>query len=112
MYDPYLKQSQPACIILYGLRAADGRSVAAVTKKSKVLCVLKLAPSPLRLPMLHSGSSPALPYQVHEDIQFSGDVKRGFKIYGIWPQANKHTHTLSQCSPTSVGLTQARPNHI
>ena len=25
--------------------------------------------------------------------------------------ANKHTHTLPQCSPASVGLTQARPNY-
>ena len=33
-----------------------------------------------------------------------------FKIYGIWPQASKHTHTLPQCSHASVGLAQARPN--
>ena len=25
-------------------------------------------------------------------------------------QASKHTHTHAQCSPTSVGLAQARPN--
>ena len=34
-----------------------------------------------------------------------------FKIYGIWPQASKHTHARAQCSHASVGLTQARPNH-
>ena len=34
-----------------------------------------------------------------------------FKIYGIWPQANKYvTNTLPQCSPASVGLAQAHPN--
>ena len=27
-------------------------------------------------------------------------------------QTSRHTHTSLQCSPTSVGLTQARPNHI
>ena len=40
------------------------------------------------------------------------------KIYGIWPQANKHarklqkrhvSYTLPQCSPASVGLARARP---
>ena len=35
---------------------------------------------------------------------------RSFKIYGIWPQASKHTHACAQCSPASVGLAQARPN--
>ena len=39
--------------------------------------------------------------------------KRAFKIYSIWPQANKYvTNTLPQCSPTSVGLAQARPNYF
>ena len=32
-------------------------------------------------------------------------------IYGIWPQTGKYTHAHGQCSPASVGLTQARPNH-
>ena len=27
-------------------------------------------------------------------------------------QASKHTHAHVQCSPTSVGLAQARPNYI
>ena len=39
-----------------------------------------------------------------------------FKIFGIWlqasKQANKHTHTHVQCSPASVGFTQARPNYL
>ena len=39
--------------------AVDGQSVAAVTTKSKVPCVLTLELSPLRLPTLHSASSPA-----------------------------------------------------
>ena len=36
---------------------------------------------------------------------------RSFKIYGS-KQASKHTHTHAQCSHTSVGLAQARPNHM
>ena len=59
-----------ACIILYGL-AVDGRSVGAVTNK-KVPGV-KLEPSPLRLPMLHFGSSPS-PSAVHENVHFSGNI--------------------------------------
>ena len=35
---------------------------------------------------------------------------RSFKIYGIWPQASKHTHARAQCSHASVGLAQARSN--
>ena len=35
-----------------------------------------------------------------------------FIIYGIWPQASKHTHARAQCSHASVGLAQARPNYI
>ena len=39
--------------------------------------------------------------------------KQAFKIYSIWPQANKYvTNTLQQCSSASVGLAQARPNYI
>ena len=37
----------------------DGQSVAATTNK-KVLYMLQLEPTPLQLPMLHSGSSTAL----------------------------------------------------
>ena len=89
--------------------AIDGRSVAAVTNK-KVLCVLKLEPSPLWLPMLCTGS-PALPFTSHVDVQFQEIFKHAIKKYGIWPQANKYiTNTLPQCSPASVGLAQARPN--
>ena len=82
----------PACIICTHCKqsAVDCWSVAAVTNKSKVPCVLKLEPSPLQLPTLHSNSSPAL----HVDIQFS--VKCAFKIYSICPQAQLivciHTH--------------------
>ena len=47
---------------------------------------------------------------------------RSFEIYGKWSvqaskQASKHTHARAQCSHVtlyiaSVGLAQARPNHI
>ena len=36
---------------------------------------------------------------------------RLFKIYGIWPQADIHTHNFRKCSHASVGLVQARPNY-
>jgi len=35
---------------------------------------------------------------------------RSFKIYGIWPQTDRHTHNFRKCSHASVGLAQARPN--
>ena len=55
--------------------------------------MLKLEPSPLRLPTLHSGSSQALPftYQVHKEVQFSGIFKCAFKIYSY---GHKQTSTL------------------
>ena len=31
---------------------------------------------------------------------------RSFKIYGIWPQASRHTHNFRKCSHASVGLAQ------
>ena len=82
--------------------------------------MLKLGPCPLRLPTLHSGSSPALPFTLlrlptkcTRTFNFREIFKHAFKIYGIWPQANKHVHihTLPQCSPASVGLAQAHPNY-
>ena len=36
---------------------------------------------------------------------------RSFQIYGIWLQASTYVNTLLQCSPASVGLTQAYPNY-
>ena len=46
-------------------------------------------------------------------FNFQEIFKRAFKIYGIWPQAITYvTNSLLQCSPTSVGLTQSRPNYI
>ena len=62
MHDFYLKWFQPGVYeFCTGCKqpAVDGRSIAAVTNKSKVLCVLKLEPTPLQLPMLHLGNSPA-----------------------------------------------------
>ena len=65
--------------------------------------------SPLRLPTLHSGSSPALPCT--RTFNFWEIFKHAFQIYSIWPQAHKHiTNALLQRSSTSVGLIQARPN--
>ena len=69
--------------------------------------MLKLEPSPLQLPTLHSAASPIL----HEDVNFRKIFKCAFKLYGIWPQASMYvTNTLPLLSPASVGLAQARPN--
>ena len=59
--------------------------------RSKVPCVLKFEPSPLLLPMLHTGSSPALPFiysKCMRTFNFREIFKCAFKIYGIWPQAS------------------------
>ena len=74
--------------------------------------MLKLELSPLRLPTLHSGSSPALPCKCTRTFNFREIFKHAFKIYGIWPQAQSYTHTSAQCSPASVGIAQARPNYV
>ena len=116
MHNPYLKRSQPVVYNLYSLWAACCWWLVhscCDKKRSKVPHVLKLEPSLLRLPMLHSGSSPALPFTyLMRMFNFRELFKRAFKIYGIWPQANKHiTNTLPQCSPASVGLAQAHPNY-
>ena len=39
-------------------------------------------------------------------LNFREIFKCAFKIYSIWPQANKHIHAV-----TLVGLTQACPNY-
>ena len=67
--------------------------------------------------MLHSGSSTALSFTYYCTCTRTFDVweifKHAFNIHGIWPQTNKYdTNTLSQCSPASVGLAQARPNEF
>ena len=51
------------------------------------------------------------PTKCMRTCNFREIFKRAFKIYRIWLQANKHAHTLPQCSPASVGLTQARSNY-
>ena len=57
-------------------------------KKSKVPYMLQLEASPLRLPTLHSGSSPALPSTywgyLHKDVQFSKNIYANLKfmVYG------------------------------
>ena len=113
MHDPYLKRSQPDGVQFVRSAceqpAIDGQSVASVTNKK----VVKFEPSPLRLPILPSGSSSALPFTYLLGTRgHSISVKHAFKIYSIWPQANKYvTNTLPQCSSASVGLTQAHPNN-
>ena len=112
MHGPYLN---PACIICtVGKQSAvDGRSVAAVTNK-KVPCVLKLEPSPLQLPTLHSSSSPALPCHALHLLSSTSIFRRYLNVHlklydckhGRW-----YTHTSVQCSPASEGLTQACPNY-
>ena len=119
MHDPKLPEAISIwrCIICTVCEqpAIDGRSIAAVTNK-KVPWMLKFELSPLQLPMLHSASSTvSFTYycKCTRMFNFREIFTRAFKIYIIWPQANKYaTNTLLQCSPASVGLTQARPTNI
>ena len=37
---------------------------------------------------------------------------RSFKIYGIWPQTDRHTQNFCKFSHPSVGLAHARPNNV
>ena len=54
----------------------------------------------------------AFTYRVHElDLRNIELYTHSFKIYGMWPQASKHTYAHAQCSPASVGLAQAHSNH-
>ena len=82
--------------------------------------MLKLEPSPLWLPTLHSSSSPALSCHALSSTKctrtfnFWEIFKHAFiNIYGTWPQARSvvYTHTSAQCSPASVGLALARPKY-
>ena len=59
--------------------------------------------------MLHSGSG--LHLSTEHVRTFKLREITIFKVYRIIMAANKQTHTSLQCRPTSVGLTQARPNH-
>ena len=71
--------------------------------------MLKLEPSPLRLPMQQSGSSPGL---CTRTFNFQEIFKRTFKIYGIWPQARSvvyiHTH-LRNAVPLVWGSLRLAP---
>ena len=76
--------------------------------------VLQHEASPLRLPTLHSGSSPALPftylgylYEVHEDVQFVGKiyVHLKFTVYG-------HKHTQGVVTPIGAVVTAVTGSKI
>jgi len=47
----------------------------------------------------------------HTELDLHNIKMHSFKIYGIWPQATKHTHAHAQSSNASVGLAQAHPNY-
>ena len=71
---------------------------------------------------LHSGSSPSPTRQwagpiactkLPVDVQSSWNIyMHSFKIYGIWPQTDRHTQNFCKFSHPSVGLTHARPNNV
>ena len=91
--------------------AVDGRSVLLWQTRSKVSCVLKFQSFPLRLPILHSGSSPALPFtyllsargrSIFEKYQYI----LTFTVYG-----RKQTSTLQTYFRNEVPLAQARPDY-
>ena len=83
-------------------------------------CVRSLELSSLRVSFmstLRSGSSPSLTAGWAQDYPRMFSLCEIFKyahlkftVYGR-KQASKHTHAHVQCSPASVGLTQARPKH-
>ena len=70
---------------------------------------VKLEPSPLRLPKLHSGSSPAL--------LFTMPCTRTFNLWEIlkctFMATSKQARTLTHfCNAVLLVLTQARPNNM
>ena len=70
-------------------------------------------------PMLYSGSSPSPMRQqaghiacteLPEDVRSSWNIQmRSFKIFGIWPQTDIHTHNFHRCSHARVGLVRLTP---
>ena len=53
---------------------------------------------------LHRRDSGLDPLHARNYIQSSWNIyMRLFKIYGIWPQTDKHTHNFRKCSHASVG---------
>ena len=70
--------------------------------------------------MLRSGSSPSPmdsgldpPLHAQSYVQSSWNIyMHSFKIYGIWPQTDRHTQNFCKFSHPSVGLTHARPNNV
>ena len=112
----------PACILnLYSLRAACcWWLVCSCHDKQEVSCRACFNLSRLRSGCwrcslavgLHC-PSPTLVLSAWymRTLNFREIFKCAFKIYGIWPQASKHTHALPQFSHASVGLAQAHPNN-
>ena len=122
MHNPYLN---PACIICRACKqpAVDGQSIAAVTnkKKLKCCCMFKLELSLLRLPMLHSGNRPALPFTYWGYLLSARgrsifrkylNAHLKFTVYGCKHVRSYVTNTLLQGSPASVWLAQAHPNNL
>ena len=126
MHGPYLKQSQTG-VYNFGTvceqPAVDGRSVATIT--NKVPYVLQLEPSPLRLPMVHSSSSPAfsllprprgpaLPFTYKFEanwymstFNFRENIYAHLKIW--YMAASKHTHASCNAVPLVWGSLRLTP---
>ena len=68
--------------------------------------MLPLEQPPLRLPTLHSGHSPSWSARGHSIF---GKYLCTFKIYGIWPQANRHTHASCNAVPLVWGSLRLAP---
>ena len=101
MHGSYLKLPQIVC----EQPAIDGWSLAAVTKQ-EVSCCKCFHLSNLGLPTLHSGHSPSWSARGHSVF---GKYLCAFKIYGIWPQANRHTHASCNAVPLVWGSLRLAP---
>ena len=78
---------------------------------SKLSCVLQLQSSQLQVTDAAFYSRLQASHTMHTELDLRNITiqTRLFKIFGIWPQTDIHTHACAQCSHASVGLAQARP---
>ena len=104
MHDPYLISTQRYMICTVCKQpAVDGRFVDAVTNRCRACLNLShLHYSCQRCALAVAQHCPSPTTKCTRTFNFWEIFKRAFKIYGIWPQANKHvcihTHLLNAVS--------------
>ena len=108
---PEAGRSQPGVYNLYGLRAAcRGWSVRSCRDKQEVRCRTCLNMSRLRYGCQRctlAVAQPALPCTM--TFNFREIFMPAFKIYGIWMQADRHTHTSCNAIPLVWGSLRLAP---